>query len=71
MHSLSNSARGGEKNYGENLGKMIVGYWCTKVCWASKYFCFDKSLRVAKRKIFYWSTSKFIFSETNRKILKA
>ena len=36
-----------------------------------KYFYFDASLRVAKRKIFYWSTSKFIFSETNGKILKA
>ena len=37
----------------------------------SKYCYFDASLRVAKRKIFYWSTSKFIFSKTNRKILKA
>ena len=34
-------------------------------------FLFDASLLVAKWKIFYWSTSKFIFSETNRKILKA
>ena len=37
----------------------------------SKYFYFDASLRVAKRKIYYWSSSKFIFSKTNRKILKA
>ena len=54
---------------------MIVGYWCTKVCVGlfknPKYFYFDVSLRVAKRKIFYWSTSKFIFSDFNRKILKA
>ena len=34
-------------------------------------FYFDPSLRVAKRKIYYWSSSKFIFSKTNRKILKA
>ena len=37
----------------------------------SKYFYFDASLRVAKRKIYNWSSSKFIFSKTNRKILKA
>ena len=44
------------------------------MCWAfknSKYFYFGASLRVAKRKIFSWSTSEFIFSETNRTILKA
>ena len=33
-------------------------------------FLLDAVLRVAKRKIFYWSTSKFIFSEINRKILR-
>ena len=56
-----------------NLVKMIVGYWCTKVCRAFQKFeivLLWRILRVAKRKIFYWSTSKFIFSKTNRKILK-
>ena len=33
-------------------------------------FLLDAALRVAKRKFFYWSTSKFIFSETNRKMLR-
>ena len=36
----------------------------------TEHFFFDASLRVARWKIFYWSTSKFIFSKTNRKILK-
>ena len=41
---------------------------CVGLLKNSKFFYFDASLRVAKRKIFF---SKFIFSETNRKILKA
>ena len=56
-----------------NLAKVMIGHYCTRVCRAFQkfeIFLLDAALRVAKRKIFYWSTSKFIFSETNRKILR-
>ena len=44
---------------------------CVRLVRNSKYFYFETSLHVAKRKIFCWSTSKFILSKTNKKILKA